>query len=51
VTQGAVNSGAARSIRAEINRAYAAVKDPNSYRPAEFRRALGGAAQTIRTLR
>jgi hypothetical protein len=51
VNQGAVNSGAAGSIRAEINRAYAAVKDPNNYRPLEFRRALGGAARTIRTLR
>jgi hypothetical protein len=51
VNDGAVNSGTAGSIRAEINRAYAAVKDPNSYRPLEFRRALGGAARTIRTLR
>jgi len=47
----AVDGGAARSVRAEINRAYAAVKDPNDYRPLEFRRALGGAARTIRTLR
>ena len=39
------------SIRGEINRAYAAVRDPNDYRPAEFRRALGSAVRTIRTLR
>ena len=51
VNAGAVNGGAAGSIRAEINRAYGAVKDPNDYRPLEFRRALGGAARTIRTLR
>lgn len=51
VNAGAVNGGTAGSIRAEINRAYAAVKEPNSYRPLEFRRALGGAARTIRTLR
>ena len=51
VNANAVNPGAAGSIRAEINRAYAAVKEPNSYRPLEFRRALGGAARTIRTLR
>lgn len=51
VNGGGVNAAAAGSIRAEINRAYAAVKEPNSYRPLEFRRALGGAARTIRTLR
>lgn len=51
VNSGAVNAAAAGSIRAEINRAYGAVKEPNAYRPLEFRRALGGAARTIRTLR
>lgn len=51
VNAGAVDAGAARSIRAEINRAYAAVREPNSYQPLEFRRALGGAVRTIRTLR
>jgi hypothetical protein len=51
VSGGGVNGGAAGAIRAEINRAYGAVKDPNSYKPLEFRRALGGAARTIRTLR
>lgn len=50
VNSGAVGSGAAGAIRAEINRAYAAVKEPNSYKPLEFRRALGGATRTIRTL-
>lgn len=51
VNAGQVNGGAAGSIRADINRAYAAVRDPNDYRPLEFRRALGGAVRTIRTLR
>jgi hypothetical protein len=51
VNSGGVSGGAAGAIRAEINRAYAAVKDPNSYKPLEFRRALGGAARTIRTLK
>ncbi len=51
-----VNSGqaapaAASGIRGDINRAYAAVRDPNDYRPAEFRNALGGAVRSIRTLR
>jgi hypothetical protein len=51
VNGGGVNAGTAGAIRAEINRAYAAVREPNSYKPLEFRRALGGAARTIRTLR
>ncbi|MFM2099760.1 MAG: hypothetical protein RLZZ366_1299, partial [Pseudomonadota bacterium] len=51
VNSGQVSAGAASSIRAEINRAYAAVRNPNDYRPFEFRRALGGAVRTIRTLR
>ncbi|HEU4967383.1 multiheme c-type cytochrome [Sphingomonas sp.] len=51
VNSRAVNGGAVASTRAEINRAYAAVKNPNDYRPLEFRRALGGAVRTIRTLR
>ncbi|MFD1611632.1 multiheme c-type cytochrome [Sphingomonas tabacisoli] len=50
VKQGAISSGAAGSIRADVNRAYAAVKEPNSYRPVEFRRALGGAVGRIRAL-
>ena len=51
VNGGMVNGSSAASIRGEINRAYAAVRDPNDYRPGEFRRALGSAARTIRTLR
>jgi hypothetical protein len=51
VNSGGVDGGAVSGVRGEINRAYAAVKEPNSYKPLEFRRALGGAARTIRTLR
>lgn len=51
VNSGQVQAANAAAIRIDINRAYAAVKDPNDYRPAEFRRALGSAVRTIRTLR
>ena len=51
VNSGQVPGGNAAAIRSEINRAYAAVRDPNDHRPAEFRRALGNAVRTIRTLR
>ena len=51
VNGGELQAGRVVSIRSEINRAYAAVRDPNDYRPAEFRRALGSAVRTIRTLR
>lgn len=51
VNSGQVSAGAATSLRGEINRAYAAVREPNEFRPAQFRQALGGAVRTIRTLR
>jgi hypothetical protein len=51
VKQGRVSIGAAAGIRANINRAYAAVKEPNGYRPAEFRAALSSAVRSIRALR
>ena len=51
VNSGQVPAGSAASLRGEINRAYAAVRDPNDYRPLEYRRALGGAVRTIRALR
>ena len=50
VNQGQVSGGAATSLRAQINQAYAAVAEPNGYKPLEFRRALGGAVRTIRSL-
>ncbi len=51
VTAGQLPPGAAQAVRGDINRAYAAVRDPNAYRPLEFRRALGGAVRTIGTMR
>lgn len=47
VRDGRITVGAAAGIRAEINRAYAAVDEPNSYRPGQFRSALGAAARAI----
>ena len=51
VNNGQVSSAAASSLRGQINTAYAAVSEPNSYRPLQFRRALGSAVRTIRSLR
>jgi hypothetical protein len=51
VSAGQLPPGSAQAVRADINRAYAAVRDPNDYRPLEFRRALGSAVRTIGTLR
>lgn len=51
VREGRVTVGAAAGIRASINRAYAAVAAPETYRPAEFRPALGSAATAIGSLR
>ncbi len=50
VKSGRVTIGAAAGIRADVNRAYAAVKEPNSYQPAAFRGALGSAARSIGAL-
>ena len=51
VREGRVSVGAAAGIRANINRAYAAVRGPNEYKPATFRAALGEASRAIGTLR
>ncbi len=51
VKSGRVTVGAAAGIRAHVNRAYAAVKEPNAYRPVEFRAALGSATRAIGALR
>lgn len=51
VSAGQMPAGAATAVRGDINRAYAAVRDPNAYRPSEFRRALGNAIRTIGTMR
>ena len=50
VKSGRVTLGAAAGIRQDINRAYGAVRDPNSYRPSDFRSALAAAARSIRAL-
>lgn len=51
VRSGRVSIGAAAGIRGDINRAYDAVKEPNAYRPGEFRTALASAARSVRALR
>ncbi|MEO1220934.1 MAG: multiheme c-type cytochrome [Pseudomonadota bacterium] len=51
VTNGRVTPGAAASIRTSINKAYAAVEEPNAYRPADFRTALASALASIRRLK
>jgi hypothetical protein len=47
VSNGSVTVGSAAGIRADINRAYAAVRDPNAYRPREFQSALSSAVRAI----
>ena len=50
VNMGEVSPSAAESIRGDINEAYRAVRDPNAYRPRDFRASLGRAAAAIRRL-
>jgi len=49
VNSGYVGAGSATSIRADI--AYSAVREPNAFRPLEFRAAIGRATRAIRALR
>ncbi|MCW1381441.1 cytochrome c family protein [Novosphingobium sp. KCTC 2891] len=51
VNGGMVSGSAASGLRVQINEAYRAVKEPNAYQPLAFRRALGGAIRSIRSLR
>ena len=51
VRDGRITTGAATGIRANINRAYGAVRNPESYNPAQFRAALGQATSAIGALR
>ena len=37
--------------RADIDRAYGSVKDPNTYKPTDFQTSLGNAISAIRALR
>lgn len=50
VREGRITVGAAAGIRADVNRAYAAVKGPNAYDPPAFRAALGAAARAVGAL-
>ena len=51
VSGGGVSAGSAQSIRTDIDAAYRAVREPNSFSPREFRSSLGRAAAAIRKLR
>jgi hypothetical protein len=51
VSGGTVPAERANTIRGDVNLAYQAVRDPNSYDPRQFRAALGRAAAAIRRLR
>jgi hypothetical protein len=51
VNQGLIAQGSVGGLRSQVNQAYAAVREPNSFQPAAFRRALGGAIRSIRSLR
>lgn len=48
---GQVDRGAVTRIRPNLDRAYAQVRDPNSYRPDAFRASLVQVAQAARSLR
>lgn len=50
VNNGSVTASDAASIRQDINRAYAAVKDPYAYQPQQFRTSLVKASQAIGAL-
>jgi len=47
VSEGRVTTGAAAGIRADLNRAYEAVRSPEGYRPQAFRTALGDAVRAV----
>jgi hypothetical protein len=51
VGAGQVDRAAAARVRPALDRAYAQVRDPNTYRPAAFREALAQVAQATRSLR
>lgn len=51
VREGRVTVAAAAGIRANINKAYQAVQEPNAYSPGDFRVALASASSAIGRLR
>ena len=48
---GGISGGEARSLRDELDRAYAAVRTPEGFRPAEFRQTAARLAAGVRRLR
>ncbi len=50
VSNGQATAGSAAAIRGDVNRAYAAVRDPNAYRPRDFQDALASAVRGINAL-
>lgn len=51
VSSGQVDRGVAARVRPSLDRAYAQVRDPNSYKPDAFRESLTQVAQAARALR
>ena len=51
VSSGQVDRAVAAAVRPSLDRAYAQVRDPNSYRPDAFRESLTRVAQAARSLR
>ena len=51
VSSGQVDRGVAARVRPSLDRAYAQVRDPNSYRPDAFRESLTQVAQAARSLK
>ncbi len=49
--EGQIDRAAAARIRPELDRAYAAVRDPNAFRPDEFRQVMARIAQAARAMR
>lgn len=50
VSSGTATPGSAAAIRGDINRAYAAVREPNSFRPRDFQAAIASAVRGIGAL-
>jgi hypothetical protein len=51
VAQGQLDRGAAARVRPDLDRAYRAVRDPNTFKPSELRAALEQVAQSVRAFR
>ncbi|HEX6866959.1 MAG TPA: hypothetical protein VF122_06985, partial [Caulobacteraceae bacterium] len=48
---GQVDRAQVAAVRPDLDAAYAAVRDPNAYRPMEFRKALANVAAAVRRLK